>query len=68
MNISARNEGAISALVMGGVNTQVTVTLTGGAKVTAMITNDAATELALADGVPVVALFKASHVLVGVPA
>lgn len=67
---SARNqlEGVVSDLVKGGVNTQVTVTLTAGAKVSAMITNDAATELALADGVPVVALFKASHVLVGVPA
>jgi len=67
---SARNqlEGVVSALVKGAVNTQVTVTLTGGAKVSAMITNDAAAELALADGVPVIALFKASHVLVGVPA
>jgi molybdate transport system regulatory protein len=67
---SARNQlvGVVSGLVKGGVNTQVTVTLTGGSKVSAIIINDAAVELALAEGVPVIALFKASHVLVGVPA
>jgi molybdopterin-binding protein len=32
-----------------------------------MITNEAVKELALAKGVSVIALFKASHVLVGVP-
>lgn len=67
---SARNQlkGVVSSLVKGGVNTQVKLTLAGGASVSAMITNDAASELGLAEGVPVIALFKASHVLVGVPA
>ena len=67
---SARNQlkGVVSSLVRGAVNTQVKLTLTGGASVSAMITNDAAAELGLADGVAVIALFKASHVLVGVPA
>lgn len=66
---SARNQlnGKVSRLSMGPVNCQVTVALSGGSTVNAMITNDAATELALAEGTPVVALFKASHVLVGVP-
>ena len=67
---SARNQlsGVVSGLVKGAVNCQVKVTLTGGALVNAMITNEAATELGLAEGVAVIALFKASHVLVGVPA
>ena len=66
---SARNQlnGKVSRLSMGPVNCQVTVALSGGSTVNAMITNDAATELELAEGTPVVALFKASHVLVGVP-
>ncbi len=67
---SARNQlaGTVSNLLKGGVNCQVTVSLPGGSSVSAMITNAAATDLALAEGTPVVALFKASHVLVGVPA
>jgi molybdopterin-binding protein len=32
-----------------------------------MITHEAATDLRLSEGTPVVALIKASHVLVGVP-
>jgi molybdate transport system regulatory protein len=66
---SARNQlkGVVSELSQGGVNTQVKVTLTGGSTVSAMITNEAVKELALAKGVSVIALFKASHVLVGVP-
>ena len=67
---SARNQlaGTVSNLLKGGVNCQVTVSLPGGSSVSAMSTNAAATDLALAEGTPVVALFKASHVLVGVPA
>lgn len=66
---SARNQmaGTVSSLLQGGVNCQVTVALPGGSCVTAMVTNAAVTDLALAEGTPVVALFKASHVLVGVP-
>jgi molybdate transport system regulatory protein len=66
---SARNQlsGTVSSMVKGPVNCQVSVTLPGGAMVSAMITNAAAVDLALAEGTPVVALFKASHVLVGVP-
>jgi molybdate transport system regulatory protein len=66
---SARNQlkGTVSGFVKGGVNCQVDVTLPGGSTVSAMITNEAAAELGLAEGTSVVALFKASHVLVGVP-
>lgn len=67
---SARNQlsGTVSGFVKGAVNCQVNVTLPGGATISAMITNAAAADLGLAEGTPVVALFKASHVLVGVPA
>jgi molybdate transport system regulatory protein len=66
---SARNQlqGTVSGFVRGGVNCQVNVALSGGATVSAMITNEAAADLGLAKGTPVTALFKASHVLVGVP-
>lgn len=66
---SARNQlsGKVSSLVKGAVNCHVTVALPGGSTVSAMITNDAAAELGLAEGSPVIALFKASQVLVGVP-
>lgn len=66
---SARNQlkGTVSTLTKGGVNSHVKVALAGGATVSAMVTNDAVVELGLAEGATVIALFKASHVLVGVP-
>lgn len=66
---SARNQlsGTVSSLVKGAVNCQVNITLHGGSPVSAMITNSAAVDMGLGEGTPVVALFKASHVLVGVP-
>lgn len=67
---SARNQlqGTVRGIVQGPVNSQVTVVLEGGSTVSALVTNAAAADMALAEGTPVVALFKASHVLVGVPA
>lgn len=67
---SARNQlkGQVSGFVKGAVNCQVNIALPGGSTVSAMITNAAAMDMALVEGTPVVALFKASHVLVGVPA
>jgi molybdate transport system regulatory protein len=67
---SARNQlkGAVSGFVKGGVNCQVNVTLSSGSILSAMITNAAVADLGLAEGTPVVAMFKASQVLVGVPA
>jgi len=66
---SARNQlkGTVGEITRGAVNSQVTVALPGGTKVYAVITNEAATELAIQAGATVIALFKASHVLVGVP-
>ena len=67
---SARNQmkGKVAKLERGAVNTQVGLTLTGGSILSAVITNEAADELGLTVGADATAMFKASHVLVGVPA
>ncbi|MFZ3141879.1 TOBE domain-containing protein [Polaromonas sp.] len=66
---SARNQlgGTVSAITRGAVNSQVALALPGGSTVVAVITNDAVADLQLAEGSPAVALFKAGHVVVGVP-
>lgn len=66
---SARNQlsGTVAALQAGSVNSQVTLTLAGGAPLVAIVTNDAVSALGLRVGAPAVALFKAGQVLVGVP-
>lgn len=67
---SARNhlQGQVTTVQKGAVNTEVLIGLPGGATVTAIITNESADQLALAVGRPAAALFKASSVIVGVPA
>lgn len=67
---SARNQlnGTVVSIAKGAVNSQVALTLAGGSTVVAVVTNDAVAELALVEGAPVLALFKAGQVLVGVPA
>lgn len=69
IRLSARNslKGKVSAIEIGAVNAEVTVTLAGGSKVSAILTREAVAELGLADGVEVTAIIKASHVIVGVP-
>jgi molybdate transport system regulatory protein len=70
IRFSARNNlsGKVSALTKGAVNTEVAITLNGGTTVYALITNEAALELGLAVGSVASALFKAGHVVLGVPA
>lgn len=67
---SARNQlsGTVGSLVPGAVNSLVNVLLASGATISAIVTNDAVGDMGLAEGTPVVALFKAGHVLLGVPA
>jgi molybdate transport system regulatory protein len=67
---SARNQlaGTISRLVPGAVNTEVVLDLTGGGSIAAIITNESARSLELAEGGTATAMFKASSVIVGVPA
>lgn len=66
---SARNQlgGTVGGIHTGSVNSQVTLTLAGGSKLVAVVTNDAVSALGLKPGEPVVALFKAGQVMVGVP-
>ncbi|MBP9712661.1 MAG: TOBE domain-containing protein [Sterolibacterium sp.] len=67
---SARNRitGRISRLQVGAVNSEVVIELPAGGAVAAVITNESARELKLAVGMTVTAIFKASSVIVGVPA
>jgi molybdate transport system regulatory protein len=67
---SARNriDGTISRLTPGAVNTEVVLDLAGGGSIAAIITNDSAQALELAEGKSATAMFKASSVIVGVPA
>ncbi|MGH8256585.1 MAG: TOBE domain-containing protein [Steroidobacteraceae bacterium] len=68
VRISARNRlcGTISRITRGRVNSEVIVQLSGTRRLTAIVTNDAVKELALAVGAPCCALIKASHVLIAV--
>ena len=65
---SARNQfaGQITKVVKGAVNSEVAIRLASGNVVSAVVTNDAATELQLAAGKSATALIKASHVILGV--
>lgn len=68
MKTSARNQlsGTVSAIRKGAVNAEVDVTLKGGAVLTAQITLPSVDALGLANGKPVVAMLKASWVVLGV--
>ncbi|MDR3055953.1 MAG: TOBE domain-containing protein [Zoogloeaceae bacterium] len=69
IRFSARNHlaGSVQQVTKGAVNSEVTVKLSGGTLVSAVITNEAVLELALKPGAPAAVLFKASHVILGVP-
>jgi molybdate transport system regulatory protein len=66
---SARNQlhGKVSKVARGAVNSQVTLSLSGGTVLNAVVTNEAVDELGLRVGADAAAMFKASHVLLGVP-
>jgi molybdopterin-binding protein len=68
MRISARNK--INATVTGITRGEATANVeldAGGTRLVAAITVEAATELGLTEGMQVVAIVKASDVMVGVP-
>ncbi|MEO8599540.1 MAG: TOBE domain-containing protein, partial [bacterium] len=67
---SARNRmsGTVSRVQPGAVNTEVVIELAGGGAVAAIITNESCSTLGLAVGIKASAIFKASSVILGVPA
>jgi molybdate transport system regulatory protein len=68
MKTSAHNRlaGIVSAVIVGGVNSEVKIQLAGGRVLTAVVTCEALRELDLADGSCCSALVNASHVLIAV--
>ncbi|TCJ11569.1 transporter [Parasulfuritortus cantonensis] len=70
LKTSARNHlrGAVSRLVKGAVNTEVTMQTAGGLTVNAIITNESADSLGLDIGTAVSAIIKASHVILATQA
>ena len=67
---SARNRlnGKVSRLQPGAVNAEVTIELPGGGAIAAIVTHESCKTLGLVIGKPASAIFKASSVIVGVPA
>lgn len=67
---SARNQltGAVTRVQTGAVNTEVVLDLPAGGTVAAIITNQSSTDLGIEVGRSVTAIFKASSVILGVPA
>ncbi|MDE2149846.1 MAG: TOBE domain-containing protein [Gammaproteobacteria bacterium] len=65
---SARNRlcGKVAELRKSAVNAEVVLALSGGKRLTAVITNASVETLALSVGAPACALIKASHVIVAI--
>lgn len=67
MRVSARNvlAGTVTRITTGAVNTEVALSLAGGAPLTAVITNGAVENLGLKEGGSAYAIIKATSVVVG---
>lgn len=70
VRLSARNQlsGTVEKVTPGAVNAEVILKLADGHEVAAIVTSESVTNLALAAGQKVSAIFKASSVIVGVKA
>ncbi|MGF6721364.1 molybdate transport system regulatory protein [Paraburkholderia sp. GAS41] len=68
LKLSARNQlrGTVHSVKRGAVNAEVSMTLDGGIVITAVVTNESADTLGLAEGKAAIAVFKASSVILGV--
>lgn len=69
-HFSARNrlQGVVSRIQPGAVNTEVVLDLDGGGSLAAIVTSDSCNNLGLVVGKLAAAIFKASSVIVAVPA
>lgn len=67
---SARNclSGTIYRIQPGAVNTEVVIDLPGGGSIASIITNQSAKDMKLEEGQKVMAIFKASSIIIGIPA
>ena len=67
MQISARNQlkGKVTKVTEGAVNTEVELELEGGQKVVSIITKDSAESLGAKVGAEMIAIVKASSVMLG---
>lgn len=67
MRLSARNQfpGTVAQITLGPVSADVRIKLTGGSTMSAVVTRESATSLGLEEGVAVVAIVKASSVILG---
>ena len=67
MRISARNQlpGTVVSVEQGSVMSTVTIRLSGGEEVVSAITKESAQSLGLAAGDAVVAIIKATEVIIG---
>ncbi len=70
VRFSARNRlrGTVAAVKPGAVNTEVVIELPEGGSVASMVTHHSAERLGLKIGTPASAIFKASSVIIAVPA
>lgn len=66
MKISARNilAGTVTKVVKGAVNSEIDLTLQGGQKMAAIITNPSVENLGLKEGTAACAIIKASEVII----
>ena len=68
MKVSSRNalKGTVKKLVPGAINTEITLEVAPGVEVVSIITKSSAERLNLTEGKEVVAVIKASDVVVAV--
>ncbi|QZZ20589.1 molybdopterin-binding protein [Leptothermofonsia sichuanensis E412] len=66
MEISARNalKGSVKAIALGAINAEVTVEVSPGVEITAVITKASAEKLGLTEGKTVYAVIKSSDVMI----
>lgn len=67
LRLSARNQlaGTVTGVTSGAVNAEVKVALKGGSVLVAIITNDSVDALGLKEGIAVLAIVKASSIILG---